>query len=388
MYATRKQSEKSYDTDLFLLDEWDETKFDPIQMYSNESTWMKHPFSSGAIPDNIAEQALSKWEVGTWLVRYDQNDKKQILTIKTEENHYKHVTNLHDYNSLEEALKLNNGRMHIMEHLQKDLRAPPYNKVESTFEDVEIALNEEPIDTWLLWCRPEDQRMIMSKKISEEQIIHNTLSKQFLSVDDIFKHYDLEHQFHPHYDFQLELTLESGKAATYLHNKAKRNIIPSKIIDLTKEAPSDLEQTFECLTLNSRIYLIGHGSRGADHITNDEATTGISAEEFASQLSDLAPELIRETDSTNKLTVSLVACEGGLESNSGKESYGEALSTALDRMNIPAVVLVRKGSVKLKSSGSKLTKMQGSDEWMYQQAGVKVAISTTKGVTTKTIVQY
>lgn len=106
------------------------------------------------------------------------------------------------------------------------------------------------------------------------------------------------------------------------------------------------------ITHNSRLYLIGHGGKNCDYLT-DEAGKHLSISDLGKFLNILLmkPEF-RVNQSKNNITISLVVCYAGYtEDDSLQASFAGKLQTYLQRtFNIYVNILARVSIVTFKSS--------------------------------------
>ena len=153
--------------------------------------------------------------------------------------------------------------------------------------------------------------------------------------------------------------------------------------------PSSSVSDLSKLTHSSRLYLIGHCLPGMNTIFSDEvpASDGksvyperhLSVNEIVNMLVENAPHLKNPSPSGQKLTISLIACHGGVNKTDGSHitpSFAEQLVKALADKGIQVNVLARtdftsvdiSGGIDKKASKSVYDREKG---WFVQKGYAK-----------------
>lgn len=162
------------------------------------------------------------------------------------------------------------------------------------------------------------------------------------------------------YDHQQILLMEHDpvviRAAEYLWQKhpAKSSVY---VLDENQQ-PKLLYGDRVPLTENSRLVLVGHGSRGP---SGEMTLSGYKAEDVAN--------IIKRTNRVGDQikTVSFVACDLGSE-----PAFAETVLTELDASNIKTKLHLRQAKVQVTHDGMKITQATDEAEWRHKDDTQKV----------------
>jgi len=154
----------------------------------------------------------------------------------------------------------------------------------------------------------------------------------FAQHKTLFFKKDKDIQTKKSYDRQLILDLGSGNSAKGLTWRAQQKGHSCETLDLKKctvNESNELNLTerqiffFNQLTHHSRLYIIGHGSKGSSIISSDQKLN-ISVQNFAQTMIKYAPQLKQPSENGSKIRISVVACFAGMERGT-KKSFCEQL---------------------------------------------------------------
>ncbi len=249
------------------------------------------------------------------------------------------------------------------DHRDELLKLWGQGKLVTSKQDVETALKNAPDYDFRVWPS-ESQEGAISYAVKmpwglidvrrlDESIQHQSHSISFLIQAGTFlleqdKTLSQKIKKQPksvkkNYDHQLILNLGSGNSAKGLTGKAKKRQLNSHTIDLRNQHLDQLSkeqsQFFQQLSHQSRIYMIGHCNKGKHYIISDEGVK-ITAEQFADMIAKHAPQL-KDSQSSQKLRISVVACYGGAHSAKGNESFSSKLCHLLQERGIDCEVIGR-----------------------------------------------
>lgn len=176
------------------------------------------------------------------------------------------------------------------------------------------------------------------------------------------------------YDHQHILMMENDpvvvKAAEYLWQK--HSAISSVYVLDENQQPKLLYGDPVPLTENSRLVVVGHGSR---ENSGEMTLSGYEAKDVA----DIIKRTNRVGDKIK--TVSFVACELGSE-----PAFAETVLTELDAANIKTELHLRQGKVQVTDDGKKITQATNEAEWRHKDGTQKVVAvldNNRKAVITK-----
>ena len=269
-------------------------------------------------------------------------------------------------------------------------------------ERLDQILSNSKYGSWLI-TSDERGRPQISVKNNDGSITTTRLNKQ--TVEDLEKMYGKDKAFTPSmqgYDRQVQFNLGSGRLAAALQYKGGDKF-PTSTIDLrteiggvkTDDKTTELKDTLKSLSHKSRIYIIGHCTKGASEIKSDfksdkKTQDELTVQNIVDMLLEHAPQLKKDDDG-EKIKISLAACYGGKDGENGQVSFAEQLSKALDKAGIPAVVIGRTDYMERLPSNATPATFRGKfvgDRRHHHFTGDKVAVTTKNGVTTSPIVKY
>ncbi|HSX04414.1 MAG TPA: C80 family cysteine peptidase [Rhabdochlamydiaceae bacterium] len=183
----------------------------------------------------------------------------------------------------------------------------------------------------------------------------------------------------PKYDYQLIFDMRPDtEQSRALAEKAGGKGIPTRILPVS----GDINQArMGPVTHRSRVYIIAHGSPGADILTDDKGMKK-TFQSFADIFS-LVPKLKEVPKNNQRVKISLVVCYGATDGDKDKKSFAEKLSKTLASKGIFAEVVARKGkSFAQTSDGRKLI------DKVHHVEGSKFSFITTDKDTTITPITY